>query len=76
MQHRMVDVSLKGMVKTPTTSRHFKKATLQQQDEESSELLREEAIKAGLVPSPLWFGKVEQLHSLTQLKHGKNMFSV
>ena len=37
-----------------------------------SELLQEEACKAGLVPSFSWLYKVEQLYTLTQIKHGES----
>lgn len=68
MQYGMADVELKGSAKTPTSSRHFKMAASQA---DCSEQLREEAVRAGLVPSQAWLGKVEQLHMLAQLKHGK-----
>ncbi len=68
IQHQMQPDMLRRVVKTPTSSRYFKSAVKQ---EDSSQLLREESIKAGLSPSQPWMGKVEQLLAFTQLKHGK-----
>ena len=36
-----------------------------------SEQLKEEASKAGLVPSKPWLSKVEHLFAMTHLKHGE-----
>lgn len=69
LQNAMVEQQqdkLRGFLKTPTASRHF----IPVPQDSSAELLRQEAIKAGLLPSHTWFGKVEQLHAMTQLKHG------
>ena len=41
------------------------------QQERVSELLQEEALRAGLAPSQSWLSKVEQLYTMTQIKHGK-----
>ena len=68
LQYGMSDLAIRGSAKTPTSSRHFK-MTASQVDR--SEQLRDEAMKAGFVPSLAWLGKVEQLHLLAQLKHGK-----
>lgn len=71
LQHGMADLlfgKLRGSVKTPTSSRQFKMASAQV---DCSELLREQAMKAGLMPSQPWLEKVEQLHTLAQLKHGQ-----
>lgn len=71
LQHGMTDLlsdKLRGSVKTPTSSRHFKMGSAHV---DCSELLREQAVRAGLVPSQPWLEKVEQLHTLTQLKHGQ-----
>ncbi len=38
-----------------------------------SELLMEEATKAGLVPSQSWIGAVKQLYTMAQLKHGNKI---
>ena len=56
-------------VKTPTSSRKFE---IPVDLSSVPDLLREEATRAGLVPSEPWIGKVEQLFMMTQLKHGKN----
>ena len=71
LQHRMVDMSpemLRGLV---SSSRYFKKVP--QQEDNPSEVLREQVVKAGFVLALPWFGKVEQLLALTQLKHSKNL---
>lgn len=68
IQYGMAELAARGSAKTPTSSRHFKMAASQV---DCSEQLKEEAVKAGFVPSPPWLGKVEQLHMLTQLKHGR-----
>ena len=36
-----------------------------------SELIKNEVIKAELVPFQAWLGKVLQLYTMTQMKHGK-----
>jgi hypothetical protein len=64
----MADVAsakLRSSNKTPSSSRYCVA-----QPVDCSELLKEEAMKAGLVPSQAWLGKVEQLHMMAQLKHG------
>lgn len=71
LQHSMTDMlsdKLRGSLKTPTSSRHFKMAPI---PVDSSELLRDQVVKAGLIPSQPWLEKVQQLHTLAQLKHGK-----
>ena len=56
--------------KTPTSSRRFVENVLCMDFGSVPEMLRQEAKRAGLVPSEPWIGKVEQLFVMTQLKHG------
>lgn len=68
LQYGMTDVAsdkLRGSEKAP---RYYKMAASQG---DCSEQLKAEAVRAGLVPSQAWLGKVEQLHMMAQLKHGK-----
>lgn len=59
----------RALLKTPSSNvGPLVSASLEQ--ENLSELLKGEVVKAGLVPSQPWMAKVEQLYALTHLKHG------
>ena len=57
--------------KTPTASRRVMCGALEMGV--VSQLVREEAVKAGLVPTVSWIKKTEQLLLMSQQKHGKQV---
>ena len=56
---------------TPTASRRFVGGPLDMGS--VPDLLKEEVVKTGLVPTEKWMRKVEQVFMMTQLKHGKTL---
>lgn len=72
MQPLIFPSSLSGYLKTPTSSK-LCVSTISLDHQLASDLLKEEATKAGLVITQPWFSKVEQLYAMTQIKHGKYM---